>query len=50
VLLMDSGSEQDRLIRDLRKLRYCHTVKYDPEKITDNDVLEKAYQSITENP
>jgi len=50
VLLMEAGSEQDRLIRDLRGLRYCHTVKYDPEKITDPGLLRKAYGSIIENP
>lgn len=50
VLLMEAGSEQDRLIRDLRSLRYCHTAKVDPEKITDPELLRQAYGSLIENP
>lgn len=46
VLLAASGSNQDKLLQDLRKLRYCSIVKRSVKELEDPEQIKTVYEKI----
>jgi len=46
VLLAPTGSNQDKFLQDVRKVRYCNVVKRPIDDLEDLGLIQKAYEKI----
>ena len=46
VLLASPGSNQDKFLQDVRKIRYCNVLKRSVNELDDAELIEEVYEKI----